>query len=328
MKKSITSTTALLIITLFLIFLIEKDNAKSVLFLPLPEGEMAEGQRGWESKSQVEDKPAVDYVDINFLDIGQGDATLINFSDGTQMLIDCSKDSRVLEALGRVMPFYDNTINYLFITHPDLDHYGGCEDVLNNYNIDHIFTNGVLKKTDSSWKSLLSSFIKEGAEEIDIGSQQTMVIASTTVNILYPDHAMVTSNRVPGATKDTGDNNASVILKISYGEMDALLTGDAEAELEEYLLKTYSTSTLDVEVYKAGHHGSAGSSIQSFVDVLSPLYTIFSAGKENSYGHPSLRIIRRVERAGSRVRRTDEQGDIRVRMFLDRVEVSEKATKL
>jgi competence protein ComEC len=67
---------------------------------------------------------------------------------------------------------------------------------------------------------------------------------------------------------------------------------------------------LDVDVYKAGHHGSSGSSIQAFVDIVSPSHTIFSAGADNNYGHPSPRVIKRVERAGSKIWRTDINGDI------------------
>ena len=264
-----------------------------------------------------------DYFDITFLDIGQGDATYIEFPDGTQLLVDCAKDGMILEALGRVLPFYDTSIDILLLTHDDLDHYGGCSDVLKKYEVDRIVTNGMLTKKDAQWQSFLSTMKAEQAGTLTIAGVQSMDIANTTVQFLYPDRPLDALGRIPGIKKDTGSNNASVIIKLTYGDMDVLLTGDAEQELEQYLLRASPTSSWDVEVYKAGHHGSAGSSIQPFVDAITPLHTVFSSGEGNRYGHPSLRVIKRVERAGSTVWRTDTQGDIRMRVFRDRIEVKE-----
>ena len=85
---------------------------------------------------------------ITFLDIGQGDATFIEFPNGEQMLVDCAEDGKILEALGRVMPYYDRDIDYLMITHPDFDHYGGCTDVLNRFEVKNIVYNGFKKEYD------------------------------------------------------------------------------------------------------------------------------------------------------------------------------------
>lgn len=307
-NKLIGIVFGLLVVTLVLLWYV-KDRSGTVVVSQVDSPEVHTQQR--------------DYVDIVFLDIGQGDATYIEFPDGTQMLVDCAKDGVVLEALGRVLPFYDTSIDILLVTHDDLDHYGGCSDVLRKYDIDRIVTNGMLMKKDAQWQSFVSDMKAEQAGTLVVAGVQSMDIASTTVQFLYPDRPLDVLGRIPGIKKDTGSNNASVVIKITYGDMDALLTGDAERELEEYLLRVYPTSTFDVEIYKAGHHGSAGSSIQPFVDAISPLHTVFSAGEGNRYGHPSLRVIKRVERAGSEVWRTDTQGDIRMRVFRDKIEVVE-----
>ena len=91
-------------------------------------------------------------VQITFLDIGQGDATFIEFPGDVQMLVDCAKDARILEALGRVMEFYDRSIDYLVVTHPDNDHYGGCIDVLKRFDVANIVYNGLKKEQDEMWR--------------------------------------------------------------------------------------------------------------------------------------------------------------------------------
>jgi competence protein ComEC len=254
-------------------------------------------------------------LEIVFLDIGQGDATFITFPDGSTMLVDCAKDARVMEALGRVMRFYERTIDYLLITHPDLDHYGGCIDVMDRFDVGHVVYNGFQKNGDSFWKEFMQAIEREteaGAEYIKIDGEQVWNIASTTLHFLYPD--------APVSEIDRDSNNSSIIFKLSFGEQDVLLTGDAEDEVEQYLVETYG-DVLDVEVLKAGHHGSGSSSIQAFVDEASPDIAVISAGKDNQYGHPSLRVLRRLERADADIWRTDLFGDILIYIEKDTIYV-------
>src|SRR3989344_9396567 len=88
---------------------------------------------------------------VVFLNIGQGDAALINFGNGQKMLVDCGPNRSILSALGRHLPFYDRTIDYLLVTHPDLDHYGGCVDVLKRFDVKNIIINGATKAYDPYW---------------------------------------------------------------------------------------------------------------------------------------------------------------------------------
>lgn len=256
---------------------------------------------------------------VSFLDIGQGDATFIRFPTGETMLVDCAKDKVVLPALGRVLPFWQREIDYLIVTHPDSDHYGGCIDVLDRYRVKEIILNGFTKQ-DNFYKSFTEAVRLEQAKEHVVTTPFSWHIGGVEVAFLYPDHDMRENSGVPGNTGDTESNNTSIIMKVSYGFEDILLTGDAEKELEEYLVQRYG-NLLDVEVLKAGHHGSPSSSIAPFVSTTSPLYGIFSAGRNNTFGHPSERVIRRFERVGSSIWRTDTQGDIRMKVFIDAIEV-------
>ncbi|MBT5262425.1 MAG: MBL fold metallo-hydrolase [Candidatus Magasanikbacteria bacterium] len=247
---------------------------------------------------------------VAYLDVGQGDATFITFPNNQQMLIDCAVDGRILEALGREMPFHDKTIDYLLITHPDKDHYGGCIDVLKRFDVDHIVYSGV-KKDHVFFHTFENAMFEEGAQYHQVVGEHVWHIASTTLHFLYPDHNLEDNHFLPGAKKDTGYNNTSIVFSLEYAGKTFLFTGDAESELEEYLLSKYGQE-LDVDVLKAGHHGSGGSSVQAFIEKVTPIHTIFSAGKQNTYGHPSPRIMNRVARVGSEIWRTDLQSDILV----------------
>lgn len=249
-------------------------------------------------------------VDITFLDIGQGDATFIEFPDGQQMLIDCAIDGRVLEALGRVMDFYDKSIDYVVVTHPDLDHYGGCQDVFERFEVKHVWYTGVDKSYDQQWKAWWYAVKDEGVAYKEINKEEVIEIADTRLHILYPDHGLVDDPRIPGSNKETNANNTSIVMRLDYGESSVLFPGDVEEEVEEYLLSTYEDDILDVDILKLGHHGSDSSSILEFIETTSPEHAIASCGFENKFGHPSRRVLKRLERIDSEIWRTDLQGDV------------------
>lgn len=249
------------------------------------------------------------FVKITFLDIGQGDATFIEFPDGTQMLVDCAIDARILEALGRVMPFYDHTIDYVIATHPDKDHYGGCVDVLKRFEVKHIVTNG-FKKDESPFFSVFQQAVQdENAQRIEVQQEDVWTIASTTLHFLYPDFPLEKEPVLHGLAKNKISNNTSIVFLLQYGEKKVLFTGDAETETENYLVKKYG-KLLESDVLKVGHHGSNSSSGEKFLQYVSPTNAVISSGKGNEYGHPTLRIVRRLERTGATLWRTDQKGDI------------------
>jgi competence protein ComEC len=247
-------------------------------------------------------------VKITFLDVGQGDASLIEFPDKEKMLVDCAIDNRILEALGRTMSFYDRQIDYLLITHPDNDHYGGCIEVLKRFEVKNIVYSGLKKENDSQWREFWQTIQDEGAKYWEIDKEQTWDIASTTVHFIYPDHSISVDSNIPGIKK-TNDNDTSIVFKLTTGDKSALFMGVAETELEKYLVNKHGVQ-LYSDIVKVGHHGSGGASSEEFLAAVSPVDSIISCGKNNRYGHPSLRVLKKLERAGSKVWRTDEKGDI------------------
>lgn len=254
----------------------------------------------------INNKDNEEKMKIVFLDVGQGDSILIDFVDNTQMLVDCSEDARVLEALGRNMDYYDKTIDYLLITHPHSDHYGGCEEVLSRFEVKNIIYNGLEVKSNKSWQSFLSSVEEKNIDLIKIDREFVWQISSSSLHFLYPDHDLIFDSE----EENKNLNNTSIVFSLDFNSTTILFTGDAEIEIEDYMMSVYGEEQLKTDILKAGHHGSDTSSGQDFLNLVNPSDTIVSVGIANSHGHPSRRILKRLERINTNIWRTDLLGDI------------------
>lgn len=124
---------------------------------------------------------SVNRFSITFFNVGQGDAALIKFNNGEKMLVDCGADRQILSKLGRALPFYDRTLDYLVVSHPDLDHYGGCAEALKRYNVKNILINGE-KKYDSYFSIWEKALAKEGARLETINISKQIKIASSVID--------------------------------------------------------------------------------------------------------------------------------------------------
>jgi competence protein ComEC len=252
------------------------------------------------------------HLQIIFFNVGQGDSALIHFRDGQKMLVDCGRDKKVMQKLGKYLNGTDQVIDYMLITHFDLDHYGGCVDVLKRYDVKHIVTNGYPKPNDSYWIAWNEAAQNEHAEFKVINQVETWSIASTTLEIISPN-----STQIYKPSDDTG-NNHSIVFRLSDAiqHMSVLFTGDIEEPTEKILVdqfcaqKKFDCPRLKSQVLKAAHHGSDTSSSNDFVEAVHPEKVIISVGKLNKFGHPSLRVIRRLERLPTQILRTDINDDI------------------
>lgn len=258
-------------------------------------------------------------VEIDFLNIGQGDASLITFPTGQQMLVDCGKNSRILSALGRHLPFYDRTIDILLVTHPDLDHYGGCLDVLQRYQVQEIIVNGLTKPNETYWKEWNTGVTEEQATIEIVHRPRQRIIGEVTLDFLYPDHEIEKDPCPTKEEKNCEDNNTSIIFQLRFASSSVLFTGDAEKELEKHLVETAEVP-LSSTILKVGHHGSPSSSDEPFIKVVRPQYAVIQVGKNNPYGHPNLRVVRRLERMGASIFRNDIHGDITFHIREDGIE--------
>jgi len=214
---------------------------------------------------------------VHFLDVGQGDSILIETPHRRQVLVDGGKNRKVLSELGRILPFGDRYLDIIIATHPDLDHIGGLVAVEERYKVG-------LKLDNTSAKR---------GQVINFGD-------GVKLTILFPDRDIA----------GWDDNDASVVARLDYGESSFLLTGDATIKTENILL-SLDPKILDTDVLKAGHHGSRTSTSLMFAEAVTPEYTIISAGKNNTYGHPHQEVLSILAQVGSQILSTAESGTLK-----------------
>lgn len=242
---------------------------------------------------------------VTFLDIGQGDAILIEAPDGQVVLIDGGKpEGGIIRELSESLPWYEHTIDLMILTHPDDDHGGGLVEVTRRYDVRRVVYNGLVHDTPS-YVALLDEVRRQSLPVTIIDRPQRIDLGTGVyLDIVYPLAS------IAGTTSET-PNDTSIVARLVYGETTFLLTGDLEAAGEAALLG--SGQALQSDVLKIGHHGSDSSTSEAFVAAVAPEHSVVSVGVDNDYGHPSRRVLHRLERAGAQVWRTDRQGRVEMR---------------
>lgn len=262
-------------------------------------------------------------LEIDFLDVGQGDSSLIKTPDGQKILIDGGPDNKVIKELGRNLPFFDREIDLVILTHPHADHVTGLVEVLKRYKVKKILATGVLYNTPE-----YLAWFKEIKEEnipfeIVSGKQKIALGDNLRLEILWPledlSNKKIADENGPTAIGKKV-NNTSIVAKLIFNQTSFLFTGDIEEEVEQELLKVYSDD-LKADVLKVAHHGSDSSTTEEFLRAVMPWIAVIQAGKGNRFGLPDYRIVRRLENKGVRVYRNDEDGDVVVRSDGFKVEV-------
>ncbi len=238
-------------------------------------------------------------LSVSFLDVGQGDAILIEAPDGGRVLIDGGKGRAVLEALGDVLPLGDRRIDAVIATHPDFDHIGGLPDIFARYDIGMFIESGV-KDDGADSEALHEAVENEGlpAERVRAG-MHLMVGGGAYLEFLFPDRELVSVDA----------NVGSIVLRLVYGDTSMLLTGDSPALIEEYLVDRYGEA-LRSDVLKLGHHGSKTSSAGRFLNTVAPRFAVLSYGCDNTYGHPHAEVLERLSRLGITSLHTCTEGTI------------------
>ncbi len=234
-----------------------------------------------------------------FLDVGQGDASIILFKDKV-IVIDSGEVDQGEKVVAALRELGVKKIDLLVATHPHSDHIGGMQDVLANFNVVKVLDSGT-PSTSPLYERFLTMIEKQGITYIVARQGQTIDIdPSLRILVLWPPE-----------DRTSDDLNAnSIVLRISYGTVNLLYAGDATASAEEAITKT--GYPLDAQVLKVGHHGSYGSSSATFLSRVNPDIAVISVGKANDYGHPHKAALDRLAAAGSMVFRTDTDGTIRV----------------
>ena len=232
---------------------------------------------------------------VYFLDVGQGDAIFVETPGKRQLLIDGGRNKKVVSLLGRIMPFGDKSIDVVIATHPDADHIGGLPEVFNRYDVSMFMEAGVESDNtlDDELHQQASSTLARRGQVINFGDGARLII-------LFPNQDV----------SNWETNRASIVAKLVYGDKSFLLTGDSPIDIENVLVRL-DRSDLDVDVLKVGHHGSRTSTSLPFAEATSPEFTVVSAGKGNSYGHPHKEVIDILNKVGTRILNTAEHGTIK-----------------
>ncbi len=219
---------------------------------------------------------------ISFLNIGQGDSTLLQSNLGEQILIDCGPpNGPILDRLQTKLGYFDNKIDILIITHGDNDHYGGCKKVLDNYNVSKIMINGIIDTQNQDYTNFINE-IKKTESVIPAFTNTFITFNEYEIQILNPDHTYWGEE-----VKD--DNEHSIVMNIKSPSKQILLTGDIPSFKELNLMNQYPN--LNPDILKISHHGSKHSTSKLFLEKLDPKQAIISAGEKNSFNHPDPSVI-------------------------------------
>ena len=240
---------------------------------------------------------------VYFLDVGQGDGIFIDFN-GNQVLIDGGPGNKIIQELGRVMPFHDRSIDLIILTHPHADHVTGLIEVLKRYKVDKIIENYVPYSTAeyAEWNKA-----KSGSEVMEARAGQIVDLGGgAKLTILYPYQSNAEGVPISVIAKTVHD--FMVITRLDYGNEGVLFTGDAEAKIEYKLLS--SGASLSAQFLKVGHHGSKTSTTEKFLDAVNPEVAFIEVGAKNRYGHPHPTVVQRLEERGIKYYRTDVGGTI------------------
>ena len=239
-----------------------------------------------------------DYLEIRFLDVGQADSALIQNKNGTVMIDTGYRDSGAY--LGNVLKECGNKISCLILTHPHGDHIGGTLYVLEHCEVELVIL-PTQPGEDARYAAILEEIAEQNIPTRTLSPGEGFSLGRARFTFLAP------------LRKYTDENDNSYVIRLDYGEISALFTGDAEAESEREQLKLYGSAEggyLDADILKVGHHGSASSTTDTYLAAVSPTYAVISCGMGNDYGHPHKEVTLRLNQAGILTLRTDLAGNV------------------
>jgi competence protein ComEC len=245
-----------------------------------------------------------DKLHVSFLDVGQGDAILIQTPDGQDILIDGGPDPQKINLeLGKKLPFWDRTIDLVVCTQPQADHVTGLIEVLQRYRVKQVLEPGIPYETPiyQEWLRLIETRgieynIARAGQEIDLGN-------GIRIEVLNPPESLFEE------TSHDVDNNGAV-LKLMWNRIGFLFTADIRAEAELELVQ--QRANLKSTVLKIAHHGSKTSTTSQFLVAVNPEVAVICVGADNPFGHPSPEVLEGLtDRLGEEnVYRTDQNGTI------------------
>jgi len=237
---------------------------------------------------------------IVFCNVGQGDAAYIRVKNKVDVLIDAGPDKKVLNCLGKYMPFWDKTIEIAFLSHPNKDHYQGFFFINERYKIKK-FVTVENQFVSPNYKKLIETLKKNQVLILKKFQGDQLNILNDRFLLLWPAKKFFSSE----------DNDYSHLLLFQEGSFKALFTGDASPKILNLIVRTnYLNFIKNTNIIKVPHHGSKNGLNKNFIYVINPQIAVISVGNNNPYGHPSKEIIEMLEAQKVKIKRTDIEGDI------------------
>ena len=244
---------------------------------------------------------------INFIDVGQGDSTLITTQYNKKILIDgggsefgSTFDVGEKTLLPYLLKKKIHKLDYVIISHFDSDHSLGCAKIIENLTVSNLVLTKQLEENDI-YKHIVSIAKQKKINLIYVKAGDVITVNGVKIKILHPQEKLIAENSI---------NNNSIVFKLEYKSFSILFTGDIENIAEEVILS--KNINLKADILKVAHHGSKTSSSQRFIEAVSPKIALIGVGKNNMFGHPNREVIERLQSYGTKIYRTDECGEISI----------------
>ncbi|MGG3839627.1 ComEC/Rec2 family competence protein [Paenibacillus thiaminolyticus] len=235
-------------------------------------------------------------LQVYYFDVGQGDSTYIRTPQGQHILIDGGDNHKGQAVVDYLEQLGVKQLDVVIATHPDADHIGGLDTVIDSIPVKSVYAPKV-SHTTNTYRDFLMAVKNRGLK-----------IKTAKASLQIPLDGVEAEFIAPVGEYGKDLNAWSAVLRLTYGDTSFLFTGDAEARSEKDMLK--QPEQLRADVLKVGHHGSDTSTSQEFLDAVQPTYAVISAGADNKYGHPKKVVVSRLKKAGVEIFRTDKQGTI------------------
>ena len=253
----------------------------------------------WLFQDRPEIPSSENAAEVHFIDVGQGDCSLIISDDGSTMLIDCGEEEYSADVLGYLDKLGITRLDCVLATHPHSDHIGGMADIISSeIEIGRFILPKIPDEfipASYTYEKMLNALIDKGCE-VTLAKSESFGLGSGTVEISVVDY------------NGENLNNYSPIVKFKFGERSFIFSGDAEAEIETAAV--LAGLDLKADVYKVGHHGSTTSSNPLWVAAIDPLYCVIECGAGNSYGHPHSEVVELLHDYTDYILRTDVNGTV------------------
>jgi len=243
-------------------------------------------------------------VHVIALDVGQGDAILVETPAGGRLLVDGGPDpDRLLVALDEQIPPWDRRIDLVIVTHPHEDHVGGLALLIERYRVARLLEPG-MAGPGPAYAAFEAALASRNQSSGRLAAGDRFVLDNVRFDVLWPDRAAV-----PPEPPDTGSgiNNVSIVLLGSYGAQRFLLTGDAEEGIDPILV---ARGLPPVDLLKVAHHGSRTATSDALLGAARPAVALISVGAKNTFGHPAPGTLARLAAHGVTTYRTDLEGSL------------------